>query len=118
MNINGVDLERLTNGEGYVANPAWSPDGQHVAFCWTKGFEPGNYNIFIMDIASRELVQLTHGAGRNENPAWAPDGVHIVFTSTRSRATQVYTMLADGKNVQQLTTQGNNSQPVWAKAIN
>ena len=118
MNINGVDLERLTSGEGYVANPAWSPDGQRVAFCWTKGFEPGTYNIFIMDIASRELVQLTHGVGRNENPAWAPDGVHIVFSSTRSRVAQIYTMLADGKNVQQLTTQGNNSQPVWAKAIN
>jgi len=118
MNINGVDRERLTPGEGYVANPAWSPDGTKVAFCWTRGFAPGNYNIFIMDVISKDLVQLTHGAGRNENPTWAPDGVHLVFCSRRSGTDQIYTMLVDGSNVQRLTTTGNNTQPVWAKAIN
>jgi TolB protein len=119
MNIDGGDLEMLTPGDGYVANPSWSPNGQLVAFAWTKGFEPGNYNIFIMDVTSKKIVtQLTHGLGRNENPVWAPDGVHIVFSSKRGRVTQLYSMLADGTNVQQLTTQGNNLQPVWAKAQN
>ena len=118
MNIDGGDMERLTPGDGYVSNPAWSPNGQFVAFAWTKGYEPGNYNIFVMDIAKRVPVQLTHGAGRNENPWWAPDGVHMVFSSKRGRTTQLYTMLADGTNVQQLTTQGDNLQPVWSKAIN
>ena len=118
MNSEGGDLQRLTSGEGYVANPAWSPNGQFVAFAWTKGYEPGNYNIFVMDIARRVPVQLTHGAGRNENPWWAPDGVHLVFSSKRGQTTQLYTMLADGSHVQQLTTQGNNLQPVWSKAIN
>jgi TolB protein len=101
-----------------VANPAWSPDGTKVSFCWTRGFAPGNYNIFIMDVITKELVQLTHGAGRNENPTWAPDGVHLVFSSRRSGTDQIYTMLANGENVQRLTTTGNNTQPVWAKAIN
>ena len=116
MNIDGTDVARLTDGEGDAGNPAWNPDGQHVAFVWTRGFEPGNYNIFIMDVASRNYVQLTHGAGRNENPSWAPDGVHLVFASKRGRTTQIYTMLADGTHVQQLTTQGNNEKPVWSKA--
>jgi TolB protein len=118
MNIDGGDMERLTPGEGYVANPAWSPNGQFVAFAWTKGYEPGNYNIFVMDVANRVPTQLTHGNGRNENPWWAPDNVHLVFSSKRGQATQLYTMLADGKEVKQLTTQGNNLQPVWSKAIN
>ena len=105
-------------GDAYVSNPAWSPNGQFVAFAWTKGYEPGNYNIFVMDIARRVPVQLTHGAGRNENPWWGPDGVHLVFSSKRGRLTELYTMLADGSHVQQLTTQGDNLQPVWSKAIN
>ncbi len=71
MNIDGGDMERLTPGDGYVSNPAWSPNGQFVAFAWTKGYEPGNYNIFVMDIAKRVPNQLTHGSGRNENPWWA-----------------------------------------------
>jgi len=117
MSIDGTDVSRLTTGEGEAVNPSWNPDGQHVAFAWTRGFEPGNYNIFIMDVATRDVVQLTHGAGRNENPVWAPDGVHLVFSSTRGGRTQIYTMLADGTQVQQLTTQGNNEKPVWSKGI-
>jgi TolB protein len=116
MNIDGTDVSRLTSGEGDAVNPAWSPDGQHITFAWTRGFEPGNFNIFVMDVASRELVQLTHGQGRNENPSWAPDGVHLVFASKRGGTMQIYTMLADGSGLQQLTTQGNNDKPVWSKA--
>jgi len=118
MNIDGGDLAQLTDGEGYVANPAWNPNGQIIAFAWTKGYEPGNYNIFVMDVAKRVPIQLTLGTGRNENPWWAPDGVHLVFSSKRGRSTQLYTMLADGTQVTQLTTQGNNIQPVWGKGIN
>jgi TolB protein len=116
MSIDGTDVSRLTTGEGDAVNPAWNPDGQHIAFSWTRGFEPGNFNIFVMDVASRDVVQLTHGSGRNENPSWAPDGVHLVFSSKRGRNTQLYTMLADGSQVQQLTTQGNNEKPVWSKS--
>ena len=117
MNLDGTDREMLTSGVGDVANPSWSADGHHIAFCWTRGYEPGNFNIFVMDIADKVPVQLTSNSGRNENPWWAPDGVHLVFSSMRGRVTQIYTMLADGTNVRQLTTQGNNLQPVWAKGI-
>jgi len=119
MNIDGGDLAQLTDGDGYVANPAWSPNGQFVAFAWTKGYEPGNYNIFIMDVSKpHEPNQLTKGSGRNENPWFAPDGVHMVFSRKTGTKTQLFTMTADGQNVQQLTTQGNNIQPVWAKGLN
>ncbi len=115
MNIEGADISRLTTGEGEATNPAWHPDGQFIAFAWTRGFAPGNYNIFVMDVATRQYTQLTHGAGRNENPTWAPDGRHIVFSSNRSGSRQIWTMLADGTQVRQLTTQGSNTQPVWGK---
>jgi TolB protein len=118
MSIDGGDLAQLTDGTGYVSNPSWSPNGQFVAFAWTRGYEPGNYNIFVMDIAKRDPQQLTKGAGRNENPWWAPDGVHLVFSRKTGKTTQLFTMLADGNNVQQLTTQGNNTQAVWTKGLN
>jgi len=113
MSSNGADIHRVTNGEGEAANPSWNPDGQHIAFSWTRGYATGNFNVFVMDIGSRQFVQLTSGAGRNENPVWAPDGRHLVFMSTRAGRHQIYTMLADGTQVKQLTTQGTNRFPVW-----
>jgi TolB protein len=118
MNLEGGDVRRLTDGEGYASNPCWHPDGQHIAFAWTRGYAPGNFNIFIMDVATGRFDQLTHGTGRNENPSWAPDGRHIAFSSTRSGTPQIYTMLADGTQVRQLTTEGRNTMPVWAKGVN
>lgn len=115
MNIDGANVVRLSSGEGDAVNPCWHPNGQLITFSWTKGFAPGNYNIFIMDVATGKLVQLTHGAGRNENPCWAPDGRHIVFSSNRSGTTQIHTMLANGTNIRQLTTQGRNENPVWSR---
>jgi len=114
MNLDGTGTVRLTTGAGDAVNPAWHPNGQHIAFSWTRGYDPGNYNIFLMDVATRNFDQLTHGAGRNENPSWAPDGRHIVFSSNRSGSTQIWTMLADGTQLHQLTSEGQNSTPVWS----
>src|SRR4029078_6947947 len=58
MNIEGTDIVRLTTGEGEASNPSWHPEGQHIAFAWTRGFEPGNFNIFVMDVATRRVDQL------------------------------------------------------------
>jgi TolB protein len=115
MGVDGTNAVRLTTGEGDAGNPAWHPNGQHIAFKWTKGYDPGNYNIFIMDVATGRYTQLTHGAGRNENPTWAPGGQRLAFSSNRSGAMQIWTMLADGTGLQQLTTQGRNENPVWSK---
>ena len=116
MSLEGADVQRLSAGTGEATNPAWSPDGAHISFAWTKGFEPGNYNIFVMDVSSRQTTQLTANEGRNENPTWAPDGAHIVYASKRGRQSQLWTMNADGTGKRQLTQSGNNEKPFWVNA--
>lgn len=115
MNMDGADVVRLTQGEGEAVNAAWHPGGELIAFSWTGGPDPGSRNIFVMDVATRTFVQLTHGAGRNENPSFAPDGRHLVFQTTRSGRNQIWTMLANGTELRQLTSQGANEEPVWSK---
>ncbi|HUB82879.1 MAG TPA: hypothetical protein VMB03_28970 [Bryobacteraceae bacterium] len=115
MNIDGTDVERLTDGTGEASNPSWHPDGQFLAFAWTRGYMMGAFNIFVMNVATRSYIQLTHGEGKNENPSWAPDGKHIVFMSDRTGRSQIWSMLADGSNQVQLTRDGTNLHPVWGK---
>jgi TolB protein len=115
MNTEGANVERLSNGEGEASNPAWHPDGQHLLFSWTRGYATGGFNVFLMDTATREYDQLTSAAGRNENPNWGPDGRHLVFKSNRSGSWQIWTMLADGGQLNKLTGKGNNEYPVWSK---
>ena len=116
MNLEGADVRRLSAGTGEATNPAWNPDGDHIAFAWTRGFEPGNYNIFVMDVASQQTTQLTSNEGRNENPCWAPDGAHIVYASKRAGQSQIWVMNADGTGKHPLTVVGNNEKPVWVNA--
>src|SRR6185369_5586086 len=115
MNTDGADIERLSDGTGEAANGTWHPNGQIIAFAWTRGFAEQAWNIFTMDVASKRPTQLTHGQGKNEHPSWAPDGAHLVFQSTRNGRNQIFTMLADGTQVQQLTNTGTNDRPVWGK---
>ena len=55
MNAEGLDVERLTDGTGEASNPSWHPDGQHILFSWTRGYAKGDWNVFLMDVASRAL---------------------------------------------------------------
>jgi TolB protein len=115
MDTNGAGVELISPGTGEASNPAWHPDGQMMAFSWTRGYATGGFNIFVMDIVKRDYIQLTHSEGRNENPSWAPDGRHLVFQSNRRGGYQIWTMLADGTELKQLTTQGENLSPVWGR---
>src|SRR5262249_32728784 len=42
MSLDGTNVEMLTTGEGDASNPAWHPNGQIIAFSWTRGYEHGH----------------------------------------------------------------------------
>lgn len=112
-NSDGSDVQKIDLPDmGYSVDPSWSPNGQMIAFCWRR--PSGNFDIYVMDIVSKQLVELTRDEGRNERPSWAPDGRHIVFESTRTGTRQIWSMLADGSQPRQLTFQGQSESPNWS----
>ncbi|HEX3941834.1 MAG TPA: Tol-Pal system beta propeller repeat protein TolB [Acidobacteriaceae bacterium] len=116
MDADGTNVQRMTDG-GYATSPSWSPNGQFLAFSWNRSYgpgAPGGRDIYIMDIASKRWTQLTHGEGSNDSPSWSPDGRHIVFQRDDEHGSQIWTMLADGSEQQQLSHGGGDSMPNWS----
>jgi TolB protein len=113
MNADGTNTTELDlPDKGYLIDPAWSPNGSILAFSWRR--PDGNFDIYIMEPATRDIRQITRDSGKNERPSWAPDGRHIVFESTRSGERQIWTMLADGSQAHLLTMTGHNESPNWS----
>jgi TolB protein len=109
----GSNVQKLNLPDmGYVIDPAWSPNGQLLAFSWRR--PSGNYDIYVMDISTSQLLELTRDAGRNERPCWAPDGRHLVFESTRTGTRHIWSMVADGSQPRQLTYEGQSESPSWS----
>jgi TolB protein len=116
MDQDGANIQRMTDG-GYAISPSWSPSGDMLTFSWNRKYgpgAPGGQDIYVMDIASKRWMQLTHEAGSNDFPSWAPDGRHIVFERSIGGHSEIWSMLADGTQQQQLTHVGNNFMPNWS----
>ena len=49
--------EQITSNDAYNTSPACSPDGTKLAFSSKR--DTGNYELYIMDIESKETRRLT-----------------------------------------------------------
>ncbi|RJP28023.1 MAG: hypothetical protein C4533_05985 [Candidatus Omnitrophota bacterium] len=75
----------------------------------------GDYDIWTINLASKEISQLTSGPFWNDCPKWSPDGKKIVFISNRSGTPEIFIMDEDGKNQQQITSSGKwHNTPDWS----
>lgn len=69
---------------GAIANPAWSPDGDRIAFSGSVG---GITDLFVYHLDGDRLVRLTNDKFADLHPSWSPDGARIVFSSDRGPRT-------------------------------
>ncbi|NIM95939.1 MAG: hypothetical protein GTO18_19750 [Anaerolineales bacterium] len=91
IDLQSLELRRLTATIGYEGRPSWSPDGQWVTY---EAYYEGNYDIWLLPVGSEgETIRLTTHSAVDHSPAWSPDGRKIVFVSDRDGGFDLY--LAD-----------------------
>jgi len=64
---------------GCQNTPAFSPDGQTIAFSWGGPESGGEPNIYLQRLDADAPSRLTRSPFRERQPAWLPDGEHVSF---------------------------------------
>jgi len=107
IHADGTQLTPLTNTPGGDFEPAWSPDGTHIAF---TSFRDGSMQLYSLDLADQSVRRLTNlGSGvEARQAAWSPTGEALAFTVRRLNIYQVWTMSAAGENPRQLIRSGQD----------
>jgi len=116
MEMNGLIVKQLTQVPGSDFDPAWSPDGKHIAF---TSLRDGNKQIYILDVDTLAVTRLTKPDVNVENsqPAWSPKGDLIAYLVKRLDTYQVWTMTNIGQDNSQLIRSGQtlwDFSPTWS----
>lgn len=107
-NQDGSDVVNLTNSPSDEHSPAWSPDGEWLAFVSNRGDDVDIYKVCAACPGDISWVRLTDEARPADAPAWSPDGSQVAYLS----GGDLYLVGGDRRGATYLAS-GVFSPPVW-----
>jgi tol-pal system beta propeller repeat protein TolB len=101
LDVQSESVLNVTKNDREDRLPAWSPDGQRIAFMSKR---TGNNEVFVMNCDGSGATNLSNNDAYDGDPAWSPDGKKIAFSSRRGGRFNfpVYLMNADGSEQEEL----------------
>ena len=114
INLDGTGDTRLTSDPADDGLPAWSPDGNRIAFASNR---TGAGDIYVMDADGSNVKRLTADPNVDDWPAWSTDGTRIAFqrAAKDDAPADIWVMNADGTHPVNLTHSPTvkDSGPSW-----
>ena len=109
MHADGTGVRRLTRHEGWDGSPAWTPEGESIAFYSERDGEPRIYRMREDGSGSRPVGAPGAAA---LSPAFGPDG-RLAFTVRRDDR---WTIVSAGPDGSDLRVESDTARDYWAPA--
>lgn len=114
------------NNAGNDFNPSVSPDGKKIAFFSDRN---GFLDLYVMNADGSDQQNLTSSIQNENNQynyftdsnmywifkvSWSPDGKSLVFSNATANNIDLFTISAEGKNIERITnTPESEFTPMW-----
>ncbi|MGA2839488.1 MAG: Tol-Pal system beta propeller repeat protein TolB [Steroidobacteraceae bacterium] len=109
----GMNPRVVMDSKEPLMSPAWSPDGQSLAYVSFEGRLP---TVYVQTLKTGERRRVSARAGVNQAPAWSPDGKTLALTlSTRDGNLDIYTLDLATQALTRITDDpGIDTEPQWS----
>lgn len=108
----GHNSQQILSSDEPILSPAWSPDGQKLAYV---SFETGRPAIYIQNVATSQRVRASSFPGINGAPAWSPDGRKLAMSLSKDGQPEIYVMDIGARSFQRLTrSDAIDTEPSWS----
>jgi TolB protein len=114
MGADGSGQRRISFGEGRYSTPVWSPRGDLIAFTRQSG---SRFAIGVMrpDGSGERILTESY---LDEAPTWSPNGrVIMFFREARGAGPQLWSVDLTGRNLRQISTPTDASDPAWSPLL-
>ncbi|NWJ48871.1 MAG: PD40 domain-containing protein [Chloroflexi bacterium] len=130
INADGKNPRRLTNNRGpglprsqgfsndslWAFNPAWSPDGNIIAYLTDRGTD--DLTLWLWSLKNNNAARVTMlGAGQGGvgKPSWSPDGTRLAIAAYQNGKSQIFRVnVQNGQNAQITESDSGAYDPAWS----
>ncbi|WP_404417805.1 Tol-Pal system beta propeller repeat protein TolB [Vreelandella aquamarina] len=108
----GRNSQEILSSDQPILSPAWSPDGEKLAYV---SFESGRPAIYVQQVTSGQRVELTSFEGINSAPSWSPDGRRLAMSLSKDGQPEIYIMNLADRSLTRITNNSSiDTEPSWA----
>ena len=108
----GFNPQVLLESGQSLMSPAWSPDGQYLAYV---SFEGDSSSVFVQNIRTGERNEVASHPGINSAPAFSPDGGRLALTLSRDGDAEIYVLHLSTNSLQRITrNRAIDTEPNWS----